>query len=237
MIDRLFKHVVIAALLAIIYAFISYVQPHTTSDPKIILHHGDLVVAEGDSLTYGQDYSATGRPVTKPVNGSMNNRSIAPYPETLQEILGNRVTVLNHGFPGDRTTEGLSRWEKAESGKLAIIMYGTNDCWNFGGYASGRLSIEKFKKSLREIVERRQKAGAQVILMTPPPLQEPGKDVGLTLYRNAVTEIANETHALLEDTARDLAGVKNIWSDGTVHLSPESHRKIAESIAAHIQVE
>lgn len=221
---------------ALVIAALSLLSSCKPTETTITLHPGDLIVAEGDSLTYGQDFTGTGHGLQTPFNGSMNNRSNAPYPETLQKILDDKVTVENRGYPGDRTNEGMTRWADAKSGNLAIIGYGTNDCWNFNQYPSGKQTVEQFKTALKELVVRRQKDGAKIILLTPPPLQPPDWNAALPPYQQAVKQVAQELAVPVEDTAADLANVTSKWVDG-VHLSLEANRKIAEALANKIDIE
>lgn len=227
------KHVLIVGFFALLF---SAHPAFAKAETVITLHAGDTIIAEGDSLTYGQDYSTTGHAIDKPFNGSMNFRSNAPYPETLQKLLHDKIIVINHGYPGDRTTEGLQRWATSENGALTLIMYGSNDCWNYGNYPSGIIGITEFKQNLKDMVKRRTRNGAHVILLTPPPIQNTEQDKGLIPYRDAVREVGKEMGLLVENAEQDLKSVTNIWCDG-VHLSLEANRKIAEAVATHLQVQ
>ena len=229
------KHLLLIFALFVFIRVSMYVV-EASLETHVTIHAGDVIVAEGDSLTYGQDSSDAGQKLSEPFNGSMNPRSISPYPETLQKLLKDQVTVVNHGYPGDRTTEGLARWKNAAPAALTLIMFGTNDCWNFGGYPSGKLNPVEFRNALKELVERRQQNGSQVILLTPPPIYDSSYDRGLLPYRVAVKDVARETGSIVEDTGKDLHSVEQIWTDG-VHLSPEANQKIAAAIAEHIRVQ
>ncbi len=223
----------IPALLFLI-VFAGFISQAYAATP-IILHAGDTIVAEGDSLTYGQDETATGVVLQSPFNGSMNGRSMAPYPETLQKILKNKVHVENRGYPGDRTVEGIKRWDNRASGALAIIMYGTNDCWNFGNYPTGKISINNFKRNLKTIILRRQKDQAQIVLLTPPPLPNPDQDKSLEPYRLAVKNLGKRIGYRVLDTSEALKGVSPLWVDAA-HLSVAANQKLAAAIAEQIQV-
>ena len=86
-------------------------------------------------------------------NGAPSVSSSTPFPEYLGRLLGNSVKILNHGFPGDRTSEGLQRWMRT-SGDIYFIMYGTNDAGNFGQLPGGPLSVAKYTQQLETIVTR-----------------------------------------------------------------------------------
>ncbi len=139
----------------------------TTAFPATLeLAPGSRVAFEGDSLIYGQDETQTGR--RPPINGAAQGRSASPTPEHFDELLGYRLQVENRGFPGDRTIDGLRRWRAAKKAALVVIMYWTNDAMNFAGHPDGAIGLERYARALQELVLRRQKEGAAVVLMTPP---------------------------------------------------------------------
>ena len=100
------------------------VRLETAPGAPIVLKRGAVIVCEGDSLTYG--FKRWGESIPG-INGSPSPRSPTPYPETLRGLLDGKVTVVNHGKPGDQTLDGLTRWARAPTGDLTIIMYGAND--------------------------------------------------------------------------------------------------------------
>lgn len=181
------------------------------------------VVAEGDSLTYGQDTtSAQTRP---PINGATQSRSVRPFPDYLGRLLGPGFRVLNHGFPGDRTTEGLTRWKAVPGVHVAILLFGTNDALNFGGYPDGPVSAGTYAVQLRRLVDRFQGAGAQVILIVPPPLGDAALDRQLDPYRAVVTRMARSRSLPIVALTR----AETHWTDG-VHLDPASYALLADKL-------
>lgn len=156
---------------------------------------GATILAQGDSLTYGQ-----------PINGSRERRGISAYPESLEADLWHEVRVENHGFPGDRTVDGLARWIGWPSGDLVILLYGTDDCANFGRLPGGPLGIDAYQRNLRELIARHKQAGAKVLLVTPPPLANPNLDRRLDSYREAMRQVARETGTPLVESPEALRG-------------------------------
>src|SRR5437762_2302583 len=75
---------------------------------KLSVPSGAIVAFEGDSLTYGVDFSKTAG--TPPINGSPWPRSAVPFPEEVGRLLSARLKILNHGYPGDRSIDGITRW-------------------------------------------------------------------------------------------------------------------------------
>ena len=201
----------------------------------ITLHTGDVIVAEGDSLTYGQDFSPTGRAISQPFNGTMNNRSETPYPETLQKLLGDKITVINHGFPGDKAATGITRWSNDKGGNLTLILFGTNDAWHEDPNTALAERMERYTDALKILVKRRQQEGAKIILIVPPPLQDTAINNALAPYQDAVRKLGKDMGVLVEDLPKDLATIPNMWVDG-VHLSPTANQRIAAAIVEKISV-
>lgn len=182
-----------------------------------------VVVAEGDSLTYGYDTTTAGS--QPPINQASQTRSPTPYPETLGRLLGQSFEVVNHGFPGDRTREGLSRWSAPSGADIAILMYGTNDCLNYGGYPDGPLPLVQFRRNLQQMIARRRQEGARVVLVQPPALQDQGAEARLRPCRRALDDVGRATRTRVVAPPRTVG-----WTDG-VHLSPASYRAIAALLA------
>ena len=90
------------------------------SQAPVIIQRGSTIVTEGDSLTYGMDVSSAGVPTQ--INGAPQTRSITPFPETLAEQLRGCATVVNHGYPGDRSVDGLVRWQAPSHANVTILM-------------------------------------------------------------------------------------------------------------------
>ena len=183
------------------------------------------LVAMGDSLTYGQDESDTG--IDNRINGASQKRSLTPYPETLDTLFDKKIEVLNHGFPGDRSIDGLVRWQ-SDIGDIFLIMYGTNDAFNGGKFNSGTLSPFLFKRILSLIVESKVKRQEHVLLIPPPPVADLNRDKILETYRDQVRAVGRERGIPLLDIDF-LRSKGNIWTDGT-HLTAEANRAIAEKI-------
>ncbi|WP_172418085.1 GDSL-type esterase/lipase family protein [Deinococcus indicus] len=196
-----------------------------------------IINCEGDSLTYGQDTSATG--TTAGTNGSAITRSATPYPETLAGalsfVLGRTTTVVNRGFPGDRTTEGLTRWANATGGDITILMYGTNDAKNYGGYPSGTVPIPVYQQQLSQLIDRRIAQGQQVIVLAPPPVLNQGNNRLIRAYGEAARIVADRYGVPFIDTLSLLRGLPDdeIWTDN-VHLSKYAYNQIAWNIAMHL---
>lgn len=151
----------------------------------------------GDSLTYSQDDTVLG---SGTLNGATQKRSIYQWPEMMGTILtqaGFSPTIINHGYPGDRTIDSIGRWYKSgRAGTPAInqdtttdvnlvnellvpktvydaviISLSHNDSQNYGLKSSGIVNIPNFKQNLIQMVLANLNAGSWVQLgMMPLPL-------------------------------------------------------------------
>lgn len=125
---------------------------------------------EGHSLTYGNDTTA-GTEHLPPINAASQRRSRSPFPEAVGEALKGAI-VSNRGFPGDRAKEGIARWADAPPVDVVIVLYGTNDFGNFGGYEDRPRTLDAFQADLTTLVDRRVAQCSPTLLLTPPPIQD-----------------------------------------------------------------
>lgn len=185
------------------------------------------ILAQGDSLTYGQDtVSPRGSPA---INDGYQRRSVRPYPEYLGRLLGDGYQVVNHGFPGDRTVEGLARWAPDGQADVAILMYGTNDALNYGGHPEGTVPPEAFRANLDKLVVQQADRGTRMIVVAPPPVADPAQDARLIPYRRMAAQVARARSAVLVSVPRR----DDLWVDG-VHFSPAGNTRLAGQLAALI---
>jgi hypothetical protein len=76
--------------------------------------------------------------------------------------------VVNAGVGGNRSTNLLSRVDRdvvARKPTLVVIIVGTNDRLNSGGFVDART----YRKDVQTLVDRIRKGRAKVLLVTPPP--------------------------------------------------------------------
>ncbi|MBR0851334.1 hypothetical protein JQ543_26555 [Bradyrhizobium diazoefficiens] len=186
------------------------------------------IAFEGDSTTYGQDTSQESGGISA-INGAGQTRSRVPFPEQLGTLLAGQARISNRGYPGDRTIDALARWQNAQRVDLVFLMYGTNDCANFGRLAGGSVSIGDYRRNLVKLVLHHSSRGEKVVLMTAPPLQDRLLEARLEEYRETMRSVARETHVGLIDISRVIQGVQDKWTDG-VHLSVSANMAIASYI-------
>lgn len=210
-----------------VYPAIANTNNHALYLAKIKDQLAVKIACEGTSLTYGQNVPGP----SPPINGASQTRAMYQYPEILRQTLlakGINADVINRGFPGDRTTEGLIRWRDSTFADVCIIEYGTNDAFNFGGYPSGKLTVEAFSDSLNKIVLRRIEQKAWVIITLPPDVYPP--DNAIENYRQAILGIADKYGLLVFDVEKSVISSKNDYFDG-VHLKAAAYQKWGINIA------
>lgn len=188
------------------------------------------IACYGDSLTYGQDTSSTGG--QPPINGATQGRSPNPYPDSLSTSLstiGITNIVINRGYPGDTSADGLTRWASASATDVAILMYGTNDAMNFGG--TGLVGVDDFRKNMSEMIEREISKGAAVILMSPPNVSDPVSNAKIAPYRAQVKYLANAYAVDFIDSAEQISTITRFTTDN-VHLTTFAYNELGWHLAS-----
>lgn len=198
----------------------------------------------GDSLTHGQ---YEGQPDSQPPDQKPNGetpgqqRAPTPWPTGLQAALGfmypgRNVEVRNLGFPGDRTTEALARWQNVDRSQtdVAIIMLGTNDQGNYGGFADGPNSLPTYQRNMVALIERYRSAGAAIVLMGPPTIADPTASNRTRAHAEALRMLAERYGAVYVDAAEMLRGLPAsdpLYVDG-VHLSRQAYALLGWRLAS-----
>ncbi len=177
------------------------------NDTKIQLSQDSVVLAFGDSLTYG--------------TGTSRENS---YPSALKNTLG--LEVINEGIPGEISEKGLLRLEKilqSSSPDLVILCHGGNDILK-------KLSLSLLESNLAQMIELSQSYGAEVILVGVP---KPSIMLSpLSLYES----LANKYNLVSDlDSLSDLLQQPSMKSD-SVHLNKKGYRELANNIAKKIEV-
>lgn len=166
-----------------------------------ILERDDVVVAFGDSITFG--------------TGAAPHES---YPAVLEKIIGRRV--VNAGVPGEVTSEGLARLPKVlerEKPALVIICLGGNDLLR-------GMNKKQAADNIREMIRLTVQYGAAVILIGTPAL-------GLSVspepfYR----EIAMEMNVSLEENMLSDILSDNALKADLIHPNAAGYRRLAKAV-------
>ncbi|WP_395734625.1 SGNH/GDSL hydrolase family protein [Prosthecobacter sp.] len=185
------------------------------------------IVCIGDSIT-GVYYHSGGR---RAYSEMLQLALQQLYPQT-------KLSVHNAGISGDTTTGGLKRLERdvlAHKPHLVTIMFGMNDLVG--------TPVDVFKKNLREMITRCQKAGAEVVLCTQNSIVEtPQRPCArLAEFTQAIRDVAKEQTLVVADCfaafeavhAADAAEWNLLLSD-TIHPNMAGHKLFAETLAQAI---
>ena len=163
----------------------------------------DVVVAFGDSLTYGTGTSAD-----------------SSYPAVLGRTIGHEV--VRSGVPGERTEQGLQRLEQVldqYQPKLLLLCHGGNDILAHSPDST-------IKANLARMIRLAQSRGTEVVLLGVPKF-------GLLLSPAPFyAELAEEFELpYLKSSVSDVLAKPQLKSD-RVHPNAEGYRRIATDMEA-----
>ena len=171
--------------------------------PKLApLGPNDVIVAFGDSLTYG--------------TGASEAES---YPVVLGELIKRKV--VRAGVPGEVTGGGLARLESVideHQPKLMIVCLGGNDML-------GRTADAPIVENLRQIIRTIRGRGISVMLVGVP------RPALVTTAAPFYADLAREFDIPYEGTiVTDVLYQRDLKSD-PIHPNARGYRKMAEAIA------
>jgi len=172
--------------------------------PKLSpLGANDVIVAFGDSLTYG--------------TGAKEEES---YPAVLAQLIGRKV--VRSGVPGETTIGGLSRLEDVideHKPALMIVSLGGNDMLR-------KVPDTEIKENLRKIIRTIRARGIGVVLFGVP------KPALITSAPEFYQELAKEFSVPYEGKiVTDVLYSPSEKSD-SIHPNAKGYRRMAEAFAA-----
>ncbi len=162
---------------------------------------GDVVLAFGDSLTYG--------------TGAGQQQA---YPAVLASLSG--LQIINAGVPGEVSAAGLRRLPAlldTHKPKLLILCHGGNDILR-------KQSLDTAAQNITRMIDLARERDIPVILLGVPK-------IGLLLSPADIYEqIAEQTDVVyVADLISDVLSDKRLKSD-TVHPNAEGYRVMAETL-------
>ncbi|MCT9624251.1 hypothetical protein HWD94_03820 [Pseudarthrobacter equi] len=190
----------------------------------------------GHSLMYGT-YGGSGN--TPPVNGSTNTRSSDSVPESMNSMLGhinygNTKTILNNAFPGDRTSEVLSRWSGGSSGDIEFIWADANDAKNYGGFPDGALTPEQTAANTVALIKRSQARGAQPVIIGGAPavsLNDSRRIFAAAETQRQVAQRMGVPYVRVSDLLNVVPSPRTVFWD-SIHLNSPGYAAIGTRLAA-----
>jgi len=163
---------------------------------------GDVIVAFGDSLTYG-----TGADTQ------------AAYPAVLSALIDR--TVINAGVPGETTSEAITRLPEVlaqHHPKLVLVCLGGNDMLR-------KVTVSTIEQNLRAIIRTVQASGAAVVLIGVP---EPALFGGAPAF---YATLAEELKLPYEgEVFNEVLRNPSLKSD-PIHANAEGYRLVAQRLA------
>lgn len=170
--------------------------------------------------------------------------------------------VINAGVGGNRSSALLSRLDRdvvARKPTVVVLMVGTNDRLNSGGFVDAKA----YRKNVETLVDRIRRGGAKVLLVTPPPCisellftrHDPQKfsdqspNERMAEVRTILIDISKQEgvplvdfhqHLIQNNLADDqnssaLLNVANSGVKDGVHLTPGGYSLLAKMIAEKLR--
>lgn len=171
--------------------------------PKVTkLGAADVILAFGDSLTYG--------------TGAAETES---YPAVLSQLIGRRV--VRAGVPGEVTAQGLARLPQTldeHQPRLVIVCLGGNDMLR-------KVNAAEIRANLREIVKTIRDRGIDVVLMGVP------QPAIITSAPEFYAEIAKEFRIPYEGKVVTSVLYSPAMKADPIHPNARGYRRIAEALA------
>jgi lysophospholipase L1-like esterase len=170
------------------------------------LAHDDVVLAFGDSLTYG--------------TGADPQES---YPEVLAGLIGRKV--VRDGAPGETTAEGLQRLEASldeHRPRLLLLCMGGNDLLR-------KVEPAVTEANLRSMIQLARSRGLGVVLIGVP---EPRLFGGVAAFYD---RIADDLDLPLEDSVLPGVLRDNGLKSDAIHPNAQGYRRMAEAVAELLQ--
>ena len=158
-----------------------------------LLHSGDTILFQGDSITdVGRCESTDG----------LGSGYVAQLAGLFQARYGAaQWTVLNRGIGGDRTVELLARW-KVDCLDLRpdvlSIKVGVNDVWRLRGEWEGQtyVSAKEFDTNYRRLLDQARTSGIGRLVLVSPTVIENNEDQELA---DLLEERAAQVRALARE--------------------------------------
>lgn len=173
----------------------------------INLKDTSVILAFGDSLTNGF--------------GVKNEFS---YPKQMQIKTG--LKVINAGINGELSSEGLIRLPLLLESKpdLVILCHGGNDILR-------KLSVNKLKHNILQMIRMIQKSGAHVLLVGIPDFYLFSFDI-----HDIYEEIADETGVMLEDDVLRYIELNRSLKSDYVHPNEKGYEMMADAFIEILKI-
>jgi lysophospholipase L1-like esterase len=197
------------------------------------VHSGETVAFMGDSITAG---------------GASSPSGYVRLVESGLEAIGVPVKVIPAGISGHKSNQMLERLERdvlSKKPNWMTLSCGVNDVW----HGERGVPLDEYKKNITEILDRCQKAGVKVVVLTSTQIQLPvdnPNNTKLIAYNDFLRKIAGERNlpladlnaAMLEEQKALAAAGKNrsLTTDG-VHMNVFGNLMMARGVMRALGVD
>ena len=189
-------------LLAILALTLSLAGCGSKTPPLPSVGAGDVILAFGDSLTYGTGAAAQ-----------------ESYPQVLAQMIGREV--VGAGVPGETTIGGLARLPdllEELRPKIMLLCLGGNDMLR-------KVDPAVTERNLRAMIDMAKQRGVAVVLIGVP---RPGLFSGNAPYYET---LAGEYNLPIEDGVLKDVLYDNEFKSDPIHPNAKGYKKMAEAIA------
>ncbi|QDT98843.1 SGNH/GDSL hydrolase family protein [Gimesia aquarii] len=172
--------------------------------------------------------------------------------------------VINAGVGGNRSSQLLKRLNRdvlAHHPSVVVLMVGTNDRLNSGGFVEAKV----YKQNVNTLIDRIEASSAKVLLMTPPPCipellfsrHDPEKfsdqspvqrmqevrSILLDISQKRKIPLLDFHQYLIQNKIADqqkTSVIRNVANSGLkdgVHLTPQGYQLLAKLVAQKLVME
>lgn len=175
-------------------------------DKKLSLKEGSVILAFGDSLTYG-----------------FGVKRELSYPSIIQSRTS--FKVINAGVNGEVSAEGLKRLPLFLEKKpdLVILCHGGNDIIR-------NLPAKELKQNLLTMIQRIEQSGAEILFVGVPNFDLFGFDT-----HEVYEEIAEETGVVFESKVLTTISKDRSLKSDYVHPNEKGYEKMAEAFMQYLR--
>ena len=201
--------------------------PAFSQRSSFMLKDGETIVFLGDSIT----------------QSASTPEGYVTLFERFCGVNGYEVKAINAGISGHKSDDMLERLERdvlSHKPNWVSISCGVNDVWHSFMANHTGVPLPEYKKNITEMVERCQKSGAKVLLLTSTPIFEnldSPENKKLMDYNTFLRDLAKEKKLVLCDlfaafskVYRQKQGTENIMTTDGVHMQPKGYRLMAREI-------
>lgn len=176
-------------------------RAHAEDGPQVTLKQGDRIVFLGDSITQGGDGHDKG------------------YVRLIRKTLAEKhpdlgIEVIGAGISGNKVPNLQQRLDRdviAKKPTLVVIYIGINDVWHGEKDPARGTLPEAFKAGLKDVVQRCQEAGAQVVLCTPSVIGE--KNDGTNNLDQRLDEYSEISRGVAQELKLPLCDLRKAFVD------------------------